>query len=139
VDSQHQLLQTIDPKLCAKPDESVNGYAIQEAIGMIATIPTELRSTPLDVSEFAAQNSLNSLLRPILTTTQEVFHGCSMSLRVEEDAEVESEHHLVIEVDVTGWSAQEMFSARNRWSQQFLRVCPSESSTIFQIRLVQNP
>jgi hypothetical protein len=26
VDSQHQLLQTIDPKLCAKPDESVNGY-----------------------------------------------------------------------------------------------------------------
>jgi hypothetical protein len=106
---------------------------------MITAIPTEARSTPPDVSELAAQNGLSSSLLPILTTTQSVFPGCAISLRVEEDAEIESEHHIVIEVDVTGWSGQEMLSARNHWSRQFLRVCPSESSTIFQIRLVQNP
>jgi len=113
--------------------------ASQGTLSMITADPTELRSTPPDVSEFAAQNGLSSSLCTILTTAQDVFPGCAISLRVEEDAEIESEHHIVIEVDVTGWSAQEMFSARNRWSQEFLRVCPSESSTIFQIRLVQYP
>jgi hypothetical protein len=106
---------------------------------MITAIPTEPLSTPPDVSDLAAQNGLTSSLLPVLTTTQDVFPGCAIALRVEEDAELESEHHIVIEVDVTGWSAREMFSARNRWSQRFLHVCPAERSTVFQIRLVQTP
>jgi hypothetical protein len=50
-----------------------------------------------------------------------------------------SEQHIVIEVDVTGWSVEDMFSARNRWSQEFCSICPPENSVVFQIRLVQSP
>ena len=60
-----------------------------------------------------------------------------MSLRVEHDAEIEFDEHIVIEVDVTGWSIETMFTARNRWTQEFCRLCPPENSVIFQIRLAQ--
>lgn len=106
---------------------------------MITATPVELPLAPLDVLDFAAQNSLTSCLSPILTTTRDIFSGCSSALRLEQDAEIESEQHIVIEVDVTGRSVEEMFSARNRWGQEFCRVCPSESSVFFQIRLVQRP
>jgi len=106
---------------------------------MITATPVEIPLTPRDVLDFAAQNGLTSCLRPILTTTRDVFPGCLTALRLEQDAEIELDQHIVIEVDVTGWSVEDMFSARNRWSQEFCRVCPSESSIVFQIRLVQKP
>jgi hypothetical protein len=87
--------------------------------------------------ELAAQNGLTSCLRPVLTMSRDVFQGRHIALRLEQDAEIESEQHIVIEVDVTGWSVEDMFSARNRWSQEFCRVCQSENSVIFQIRLAQ--
>jgi len=61
-----------------------------------------------------------------------------MIVRVERDAEIESEQHIVIEMDVTGWSVDEMFSARNCWTAEFCRICPAENSVIFQIRLAQS-
>jgi hypothetical protein len=70
--------------------------------------------------------------------SREVFGGTPVGVRVERDAEVESEQHIVIEVDVTGWSVDDMLSARNRWSQEFCRTCPAENSVVFQIRLVQS-
>ncbi|MGO9469471.1 MAG: hypothetical protein ACLQIB_11385 [Isosphaeraceae bacterium] len=104
---------------------------------MITATSVELPVTPLDVLDFAAQNGLTCCLCPILTTTRDVFPGCLIALRLEQDAEIESEQYIVIEVDVSGWSVENMFSARNQWSQEFCRACPSESSIVFQIRLVQ--
>jgi len=57
---------------------------------------------------------------------------------VERDAEIESEQHIVIMIDVTGWSVDDMFSARNHWSQEFCRICSAENSVVFQVRLVQS-
>jgi hypothetical protein len=51
---------------------------------------------------------------------------------------MESEQHIVIEADVTGCSVEDMFSAWNRWSEEFCRICPPENSFIFQIRLAQS-
>ena len=104
---------------------------------MITATPVELPLTPMDVLDFAAQNGLTSCLRPILTTTRDVFPGCLIALRLEQDAEIESEQHIVIEVDVSGWSVENMLSAWNQWSQEFCRVCPSENSIVFQLRLAQ--
>jgi len=106
---------------------------------MIAATPVELPSTPPDILDFAARNQLTSCVHPVLNTTREVFPGCLIALRLEQDAEIESEQHIVIDVDVSGWSVEDMFSARNRWSQEFCRACPTDGRTVFQIRLVQNP
>ena len=106
---------------------------------MITATPVELPSTPLDVLDFAAQNGLTPCVCPVLTSdSRDAFPGCLVALRLEQDAEIESEQHIAIEVDVTGWSVEEMFSARNRWGQEFCRACPAESTVFFQIRLVQN-
>ena len=98
-----------------------------------------LPSIPADVSAFVARNELASGIQPVLIMSQEVLRGCSMALRVEQDAEIESEQHIVIEVDVTTWSVDDMFSAWNRWTEEFCRICPAESTLAFQIRLVQRP
>jgi hypothetical protein len=76
-------------------------------------------------------------VHPVLRMSEEAFRGCSTVLRVERDAEIESEEHIVIEVDVTAWSVDDMFSAWNRWTEEFCRICPPENSVVFQIRLVQ--
>ncbi len=96
-------------------------------------------SIPADVLAFAARNELASRIQPVLIMSQEVFRGCSLAPRVEQDAEIESEQHIVIEVDVTAWSVDDMFSAWNRWTEEFCRICPPESAFVFQIRLVQRP
>ena len=85
-----------------------------------------LPSIPADVSAFVARNELASGIQPVLIMSQEVLRGCSMALRVEQDAEIESEQHIVIEVDVTTWSVDDMFSAWNRWTEEFCRICPAE-------------
>ncbi len=106
---------------------------------MIAAIHAELPLAPPDVLDFAAQQELSASLGPILTATRNVFPGCSIALRLELDAEIESDQYIVIDVDVSGWSTEEMFSARNRWSEEFCRVSPSKGWTVFQVRLMQKP
>jgi hypothetical protein len=105
---------------------------------VITATTIDLPPIPSDVLDVAMRNELTSCLRPLLSTARDVFPGCPITLRLEEDAEIESEQHIVIEVDVTGCSVEDMFSARNRWSQEFCRICPAENSVVFQIRLVQS-
>jgi hypothetical protein len=96
-----------------------------------------LRSIPPDVLDLAARNELTPAIQPVLTMTQEVFRGCSIEMRVERDAEIEADEHIVIEVDAAAWSVDEMLGAWNRWSEEFCRICPPENSVVFQFRLVQ--
>jgi hypothetical protein len=83
-----------------------------------------LTSIPSEVSDVAARYDLSRAIHPLLAMTQEVFCGCSMVLRVERDAEDESDEHIVVEVDVTGWSVDDMLSAWNRRSEEICRICP---------------
>jgi hypothetical protein len=96
-----------------------------------------LPSIPSDVLDVAARNELTPCIHPVLTMRRDVFRECSIALRVERDAEIESDEHIVIEVDVASWSVDDMFSAWNRWSEEFCRICPPENSVVFRIRLVQ--
>jgi hypothetical protein len=104
---------------------------------MVVAATVELPSIPSDVLDVATRNDLASCLQPLLTMSRDVFRGEPIVLHVERDAEVESEEHIVIEVDVTAWSVDDMFSAWNRWSEEFCRICPPENSVVLQIRLVQ--
>jgi hypothetical protein len=105
---------------------------------MVTANTVDLFSIASDVLDLATRNELTYCLRPVLTMTRDIFRGCSIALRVDRDAEIELEQHIVVEVDVTGWSVEDMFSARNRWSQEFCRICPPENSVVFQIRLAQS-
>ena len=105
---------------------------------MIAPAPAEMTVPPQAVADFARDNGVAACIRPILAVTGQCFPGCPVVLRLEEDAEVDSDTYILIEVDVSGWSADEMFSAWNRWSDEFCRTCAPENSFVFQIRLVQN-
>jgi hypothetical protein len=105
---------------------------------MIAAKNVEAPIAPSDVSEFAARNGLTSL-HSIVSLTHDEFPGCSVTVRLERDAEIEAEQYVVIDVDVTGWAVDRMFAGRNLWSQEFGRACPPAERHLFQIRLVQNP
>jgi hypothetical protein len=104
---------------------------------MVVAHTAELATIPSEVLDLAARNGLTDCFQPLLTMSRRVFRGSALILRVERDAEIESEEHIVIEVDVTAWSVDEMSSAWNRWSEEFCRICPPENSFIFQIRLAQ--
>lgn len=105
---------------------------------MVTLTTIDVSPVTPDVFDLARQKDVASCVRPLLALAAEIFPGSSIAAWVERDAEVDSEQHIVIEVDVSGWSVDDMFAARNRWSQQFCGICPPHSSVVFQIRLVQN-
>jgi hypothetical protein len=105
---------------------------------MNTTVTTDLPPVSPDVIDLATRKGVAFCVRPLLAAAEEIFPGCSITARAERDAEMESDEHVVIEAGVSGWSVDDMFAARNRWSQQFCDICPSENSVVFQIRLVQN-
>jgi hypothetical protein len=81
---------------------------------MVVAAAVELTSISSDVLDVAARSGTASCIQPLLTMGRGVFGGSPMVLRVERDAEIESEQHIVIEIDVTGWSVDDMFAAWNR-------------------------
>jgi hypothetical protein len=99
------------------------------------TLP--LPAVPLDVLEFADEQDVTWNLRPVATITQTSFPSRPITLRLEEDPEAADDRHIVIEVDVTGWTVDEMLAARNQWTQMLFRVCAPEKLFVFRIRMVQ--
>lgn len=66
---------------------------------MITTTTIDLPAIPSDVLDLAIRNELTSSLRPLLTTARDVFRARPITLRLEHDAEIEAEQHIVIEVE----------------------------------------
>jgi hypothetical protein len=90
----------------------------------------------VDVLEFAGEHDVAGGLNPILAVARTVFPASPLLLRLEEDPEVD-DRQIVIEVDVTGWTVDEMFAAHNRWSPLFLEACASGEAYRFRLRMVQ--
>jgi hypothetical protein len=104
---------------------------------MASTTQLDLPAMPLDVLELAGRENVAQELRTVVVMTRNVFRSPVITLRLEDDPEMADDRHIVIEVDVTGWTVDEMFAARNRWNQLFLKGCSPSKLCIFRLRLRQ--
>ena len=61
---------------------------------------------------FAEDQDITEGLAPLVRITRTIFPGASIALHLDDDPEVPDDKHIVIEVDVTGWTVDEMFAAQ---------------------------
>lgn len=92
-------------------------------------------SVPADVAAFAAERDVSAPLCAVLSLTQRLFPSSSIVPRLEQDAELEDQWVIVVEVDVTGLEASQLVAAQRQWSEGLFACCPSTHAHLFCLRM----
>lgn len=98
---------------------------------ILSTIP----SIPTEVAAFAAEHDVSKPLLGVLSLTQRLFPSSSIAPRLEQDAEMEDQWTIVVEVDVTGLEASQLIAAQHQWSKGLFTYCPSTHAHLFCLRM----
>jgi hypothetical protein len=90
---------------------------------------------PAEVAAFAAKHNVSNPLLEILSLTQRLFPSSSITPRLEQDAEVDDQWVIAVEVDVTGFEASQLVAAQRQWSEGLFSCCPSTHAHLFCLRM----
>jgi hypothetical protein len=92
-----------------------------------------------EVLAFAAEQGVMPYLLPVLEMTSLIFPGRPLNVIVDEDPEIANDRHIVIDVDVTGFDADQMFEGHQRWINDIFHHCPSTHVCVFRLGIVARP
>src|SRR5947209_18817991 len=99
-----------------------------------ATEAVTLPDVPIDVVEFAEKQRATRHIRPVLMAAHEAFRGAPLRLFLEADPEIADDYRIVVGVDVTGWTADQLAESYDRWAEGVLQSCPAnEVVGVFRI------
>ncbi len=86
---------------------------------------------PADVVAFAAEKGVSDYLPAVLEMTRLVFANCPVVPLLEDDPEIPAWRAIVMEVDVTGLSVEQLVAAQQRWSAAVFQHCPATHVHLF--------
>ncbi len=92
-------------------------------------------SIPADVAAFAAEHDETKTLFAVLSLTKRLFPSSSIAPLFEQDAEMDDQWTIVMEVDVTGLEASQLVAAQRQWSEGLFACCPSTHAHLFCLRM----
>jgi hypothetical protein len=94
---------------------------------MLSTAP----AVPADVAAFADEHDVSNPLLAVLSLTQRLFPSSAIAPRLEQDAEMENQWAIIVEVDVSGLEASQLVAAQRQWSEGLFACCPSTHAHLF--------
>ena len=97
--------------------------------------PETFSSLPTDVAAFAAEHDVSNPLFAVLSLTQRLFPSSPIAPRLEQDAEMDDQWTIVVEVDVTGLETSQLLAAQGQWSEGLFACCPSTHAHLFCLRM----
>ncbi len=80
---------------------------------------------PADVPAFAAEQGVADYVVPVLEITRRAFPNCAIRPSVEEDAEIPDWRTIVMQVDLTGWDVDRIWTAQQKWTAALFQHCPA--------------
>lgn len=92
-------------------------------------------SISTDVAAFAAEHDVSNTLFAVLSLTQRLFPSSPIAPRLEQDAEMDDQWTIVVEVDVTGLETSQLLAAQRQWSEGLFACCPSTHAHLFCLRM----
>lgn len=98
---------------------------------MLSTVP----AIPADVAAFALEHDVSNPLSALLSLTQQIFPSSAIAPCLEQDAEMEDQWAIVVEVDVSGLEASQLVTAQRQWSEGLFACCPSTHAHLFCLRM----
>ncbi|MBX7103667.1 MAG: hypothetical protein K1X57_06275 [Gemmataceae bacterium] len=90
---------------------------------------------PADVREFAAKHDFTQYLAPLAAAVETAFPDRPYRWYMEEDAEVAGDYRIILEVNVAGWSREEIRTGRQAWEAAELDACPPSVVCVYCLRL----
>ncbi len=58
---------------------------------------------------------------------------------VDEDPEIANDRHIILNVDVTGLDAEQMFACQQRWLRELFDHCPATHVCVFRLAMIDRP
>ena len=105
-----------------------------------ATAVADLPAVPLTVLDFTEARNATRLLRPVTEAARAAFPDVPLRLYLEANPELADEKRVIVEVDVTGWSAEAMNDAYDQWVREVFQTCgPGQVVSVFQLRMTETP
>jgi hypothetical protein len=97
----------------------------------ISTLPL----IPLDVAAFAAEHEIRNSLSAVLSLTRRIFPSSSIAPRLEQDAEMDDQWSIVVEVNVAGLEVPQLVASQRQWTEGLFACCPSTLAHLFCLRM----
>lgn len=88
---------------------------------------------PPEVQNFAEAVGAAPYLPGVLAMTLRAFPPERVSVILLEDPEIEDYRHVAFDIDVTGWSAEQMLQAGTRWTAEIIDHCPPTHTICFTL------
>jgi hypothetical protein len=102
----------------------------------IATQTDYLPTVTPEIVAFAADHKVAAYLQPMLQMTSQVFQGRPMTVSLDEDPDIADDQHIIIDVDVTGLSAEQMFERQQHWLKLSFEHCPATEICVFRLGMM---
>src|SRR5215471_18468803 len=100
---------------------------------MAAPVVPELEvSIPEEVRAFAKACGVEQYLPEVIAMTQRLYPSRLLRLVIEEDPEIANDRRICLEVDVTGFSVDQLVHTQWQWSEEIFKVCPATHVWVFQ-------
>jgi hypothetical protein len=103
----------------------------------VVTTPAAEHWLP-EILEFAVQHHISDLLDPLRLALDRLFPTAqSVRVRLEDDAEIRHDYHLVFEIRVSRADVPDFGVAKRRWHDELFRLCPAPLVCFFRLTLIR--
>jgi hypothetical protein len=100
---------------------------------MAAPVFPELEvNIPEEVRAFAKAHGVDSYLPDVIAMTQRLYPSRPVRLKIVEDPEIADDRRICLEVDVIGFSVDQLVQTQWQWSEEIFKVCPATHVWVFQ-------
>ena len=89
-----------------------------------------------EVLAFAAEQGVTQYLPAVLELARRLFPTAPTTVLKEGDPEIANDWHIVIEVDTTGMTVEQMIAAHNQWTRELFQRCPATHVCVFRLGMV---
>src|SRR5438094_330929 len=86
---------------------------------------------PPEVQEFAVEMGVSRYLNAMLDLAGQAFPSSALQVSLGQDAEDERHRYIALDVEVDGWTTEELLAGQRHWSAGVGRVCPSRYAVYF--------
>ena len=100
------------------------------------TAPAPLPTVPPEVTAFAAEAGVTAYLPAVLAMTRRLFPAAPLTVQLDIDPEIPDDRHIIVLVDVSGMSVDQMSHLQQEWIRQIFDICPAPHVCVFRIGLV---
>src|SRR5437879_3996859 len=85
------------------------------------------------VADFAAKQGVAEYLPGVIEMTRRIYPGRSITIQLEEDAEIADDWCIMLDVDMTNLEVQQIAETQWQWCSDIFNHCPATHVHFFRL------